>query len=261
MSKAATQNIFKQYLIADTSKEMMYLKKSGILLSVLLVVSFSTMVLSVSGDWFPPKDMKPPEEFDIIMVGTLDLGENITVYPGTSTIQHDWAVNEKWYDRYDVVYLVPQGNGHYDITVWFIVHNPSKKWAYALQEPDADPDPYTMVNRETFEVSWNFPGSYLWPYAAVCPWDSLRINVVGVRIVADVVASGKIAIRQFGNQIRTDINKDGIVDIRDITIVAMHYGESYPEDSFKEWDMVLDDKITFTDIKAIATEFGREIPP
>lgn len=226
----------------------------------LLVLTGIIPVVTADVKWYPP-EMEPPDEFDI--VGTLDVGTlqaNYSVYPGITTLHLVWNITdeETWYTYWYVLNLIPQATGYYNITVWFDVINPFRKWAYGLYIADVDPTPFTMV--ETYEFSWAFPGSYLQPFACACPPRTYYAFIMAFNIIAHVIAAGEFEVHQFGNQLRTDINKDCKVRVDDILAVALAVGETYVEDPIPEEEVLIDMRINYYDVKAVAVEFGRWIP-
>jgi hypothetical protein len=245
-----------------------YVKKSVVLLSVLLVFFFSTISFA-DEEWvmvpgvFDPASV--PKRFDVIVESISSVGgpAEVPIYPWTKTVSVTVNLDEAWYNFSDMVLLIPQQNGHYNVSVYFSVVNPSRQWAYALYMfLVALPEPREMVNQDTYRYFLFFPqNSYLLPYASNCTWNARSENVEQVVITCDVVAGGKIRIFQWGNQLRTDINKDGIVNIKDLYFVAIHYGERYTNSIYYDWNVLLDGAVTIQDVVAVTKEFGRQISP
>lgn len=236
----------------------------------LLLMTHLTAVSIAEDGWeevpgtFDPAQV--PKQFDIVvepLAGSLSASE-VPIYPWTKTVSVTVNLQDIWYSWTDMVSLVPQQNGHYDVMVYFSVVNPSKKWAYALYLlVFALPEPNEMVNMDSYRYRLFFAeNSYLLPLATNCSWNGRSDNVELVHVVCDVIGAGKIKIFQWGNQLRTDVNKDGKVNILDIAIVALHYGERYTNEQWNyDWNILMDPAVTFEDLIAVSIEFGRQIPP
>lgn len=246
------------------------MKKEAVLLLVLLASFFpTTMVLSA--DWkLTPIKVSPsdiPEKFDVTVTsGFGKLVEEEPIYPGRNDIDAHVLVDEQWYspDGWDAAILVPQATGHYEIYVYVYLTNPSNKWAYATYPPLPFPEPPTNWY-DNLDVQVGLPyNSYLFPLAANCTWNG-QDEFVGLTIVfVDVVGTGgRFVIRLFGNQLRTDMNGDNVINILDIAIVATHYGTVYDPGERRDydWNILLDNSVNYWDLRAQQVEFGREIPP
>ena len=198
-----------------------------------------------------------PDEPDIV-VGynpiTLDV-EEVEIDPGYTRIYVEFYTGEDWWWFHYFLDLVPTVIGHYEIDIWLHVHNPSNKWAYTLQEPSLYGIPYDIIDPETAELDCV-------PLKSRCEWDSYCEYNKLIWTTFDIVKEeGYVACEIFGNQLRTDIDNDGEVNIIDIAAVAVHYQEIVIEDTLVPYNIVIDDKIDMYDLNAVAMEFGRQIPP
>jgi len=155
--------------------------------------------------------------------------------------------------------------GHYAVTIHIWVRNPSTKWTYALSPEGASviDNPQGIINLITFKASISVPDNYLFPWT-ICLYNTwpTYYEVERVALVADVSATGTATLTQVGCQLQTDLNGDHKVNIIDISVAARHYGEDYgATKQLYAYNVVVDTKIDIMDLKAIAIEFGRTIPP
>lgn len=191
------------------------------------------------------------------------------IYPSTSSINKYYTLSDTWFATPAIAILAPQATGHYDFYEIIYLTNPSYKWACACSPPNVQASPYTIISNGAFDPLFPSNDYLVNDFDSNLTWSGQNLPVWNVHIIADVVStSGVFNVVMPFNQMRTDITRpngvpDGKVDIRDISLVATHYGTTYTPDQFRNYayNIVLDSMVDYTDITAIAKEFGRTIPP
>jgi len=185
------------------------------------------------------------------------------IYPSTTSVNTYYTLSDTWFGTPIVAILAPQATGHYEFYEYIYITNPSYKWASACLAPYVIPQPYTIVS--SYGYLWGLPSnSYLKPVASNMTWSGQNLFVWRVWVVADVIStSGVFNVNMPFNQMKTDQNGDGKVDMKDIGAVASHYGTTFTPDQPRNyaWNLVLDFAVDWTDINAVVVEFGRTIPP
>jgi len=156
--------------------------------------------------------------------------------------------------------------GSYDIVLDYYVTNPSYKWACAVALPSFSAYPYTSLKGSTIAASYTYPSNdYLASLWSNLTWSAQNLWVWRVEIKFTVVSTPAVIMLYFGfNQMWTDQNGDGIIDMKDIVIVAKHYGTIYQDGDTHindSWNIVHDNVVNIVDIAAVVHESGRTIPP
>lgn len=159
-----------------------------------------------------------------------------------------------------------QNTGSYDIVLDYYVTNPSYKWACAVALPSFSAYPYTSLQGSSITASVTYPSTdyigYQWSNVT---WSAQNLWVWRVEIKFTVVSTPSVIMLYFGfNQMWTDVNSDGKVDIKDVNIVAKNYGTIYQDGDTHindPWNVVHDNVVNLVDIAAVAHEYGRTIPP
>jgi hypothetical protein len=109
------------------------------------------------------------------------------------------------------------------------------------------------------------PNDYLSSLWSNVTWSAQNLWAWTVEIKFTLVSAPSKIILLFGfNQMWTDLNSDGKVNIVDISIIAVHYGTIYQDgDSHinDAWNVVHDNSVNLVDMAAVVNEFGRTIPP
>ena len=83
-----------------------------------------------------------------------------------------------------------------------------------------------------------------------------------VVVIALLVAMSVLAMGEVKAYSPYDLNNDGVVDVRDIEIVAKHFGswEGHPRWN-PQVDFDKDGFITIIDVYIVAVHFGEDCPP
>lgn len=192
----------------------------------------------------PPKISGSPEEVDI--------------WPGVTIIYTELTFAEYKWAFHHYLNATPQEVGWYHLEIWISMENPSKKWRSKATYPTFMVEPFDMIVEETFNSSWA-------PSVVFLQREESLTNAMIIITEFEVVQlGGYIEYWQSGNALITDLNGDKIVDITDIVMVTIHYGEAGlwgPEDPQWMADVQLDFMIDIWDIVHVAIDFGRTIPP
>ncbi len=61
----------------------------------------------------------------------------------------------------------------------------------------------------------------------------------------------------FDILLASDVNADGIVNIRDLVFVALHFGETPSEDQYPNPDVNGDSAVNIDDLTLVASHFGK----
>lgn len=61
----------------------------------------------------------------------------------------------------------------------------------------------------------------------------------------------------FDALLASDVNRDGIVNILDLTFVASHFGETLSEDQYPNPDANVDGTVNILDLTLVANHFGK----
>ncbi len=205
---------------------------------------------------------------DAVQIMPVGVASTYNIYPSTTNLNVYYTLRDTWYDNPLIAVLAPQATGQYAFYVWVFLTNPSYKWACACLPPDVSPTPYSIVSSFGYAQGM-YSTWYLYPTAANLTWSGQNLFVWRLEVVATVTStSGVFNINMPFNQMRTDITgpngvPDGIVDMRDIGLVAVHYGTRYNPDqsTVYAWNIVLDHSVDYTDISAVVFGSGRTIPP
>lgn len=185
------------------------------------------------------------------------------IYPSTTNVNVYYTLSDTWFADPQIAVLAPQATGNYAFTVWVYLTNPSYKWACACFPPDVTPTPYSMVSVFGF-AQGTYSTWYLFPDAANLTWSGQNLFVWRIQVVATVTStSGVFSIDMPFNQMHTDLNNNGKVDLADLVILANHWGTKYTPDQARNyaWNIVMDSAVDYFDLAALSYEYGRTIPP
>lgn len=247
--------------------------------TIILLMFFALMSISIARAFAGPNTVPIIPTVTLIDPSTVPKSDAVTsmpvgvastynIYPSTTSVNTYYTLSDTWFGTPIVAILAPQATGHYDFYEYIYITNPSYKWASACLAPAVVPTPYVIISSGYYV--WGVPSnSYIKPIASNITWSGQNLFVWRVEVIADVVStSGVFNVIMPFNQMRTDITgpngvPDGKVDMRDISLVAAHYGTVYTPDQSRvyAWNIVLDSAVDWTDINAVMVEFGRTISP
>jgi hypothetical protein len=95
-------------------------------------------------------------------------------------------------------------------------------------------------------------------YDSISPYCYFMTEVPGSSIWFSAVGSAYIGMKNIGTLGNTDINKDGVVDIRDISAVGRCFGKTVPP-APSELDFNGDEIIDIRDISTVARNYGKTL--
>lgn len=206
-----------------------------------------------------PEPKETPQGAGIIFTGNISPAQSYQQITYTLQNTHDQS--------YVIANFSIPITGSYDIIFDFFYTNPSYKWACAVQYPIAGVTPYTSVTgnivhnnvspplNDIFADGWS---NLTWSASNGFVWRN-EVTFTVVSVPCNLLIFGK------SNQMWTDQNSDGKIDITDIAIVARHFGTVYQEGDTHlltdSWNVVHDNFVDLSDIVAVVREFGRTIPP
>jgi hypothetical protein len=185
------------------------------------------------------------------------------IYPNTVSVNVYYTLSDTWYDEPFIAVLAPQATGTYAFTVWVHLTNPSHKWACACFPPDVIPTPSNIVSK--FSQLWSSYNTwYLYPDAANLTWSGQNLLVYEIQVSAIVTStSGVFNIAMTFNQMHTDLNNNGRVDLGDLVLLANAWLRKYTPDLARNdpMNIVMDPVVDYFDLAALSYEYGRTIPP
>ena len=96
------------------------------------------------------------------------------------------------------------------------------------------------------------------PNCRVPPYCYYMVEVPGNTVWFSAVGSAYIGMKETGTLGNTDINKDGKVDIKDVSYVSKWFGSLVPP-APENADLNSDGKIDIKDVSAVSRNFGRTL--
>jgi len=206
-----------------------------------------------------PKPQEAPRAVGIVYTGSISSVQSYQQILYTLPNTHDQA--------YIIASFSITNTGSYDIIFDFFFTNPSYKWACAVHYPVGGATPYTSVLGNIVHNSLAPPANDIFGNGySNLTWSAQNAFVWRNELTFTVVSLPcTLVIGGYSNQMWTDQNSDGRINMIDIGTVARYYGTVYQEgDAHKitdSWNVIHDFFVDLSDIAAVVNEFGRTIPP
>jgi hypothetical protein len=148
--------------------------------------------------------------------------------------------------------------GTYTIPTILNITNPSDRWRIWVSGAEVN---VSLANLNYLNTSAT---QYLWsPAAVLVDRGQTLTNAYQVNYTVQVTGA-PITNILFGivyRSVITDVNGDGKVDGKDITLVAGHIGSVYTDGTLTAYDMDMNGIIDLIDVGLVALDFGFAVPP
>ena len=145
--------------------------------------------------------------------------------------------------------------GTYTLENIISLTNPSDRWRNWVSGAELNGST-SYLNVSATEGSW-------YPYAVLVDRQQTLTNVYQINITVQItsVPATNFFVSLIGHSVITDVNGDGKVDIKDVNLVARYVTTPYTDGSLNVYDLNMDQVIDLIDVSLVALDYGFTVPP
>ncbi|MEM3731010.1 MAG: hypothetical protein QW667_08035 [Candidatus Bathyarchaeia archaeon] len=181
------------------------------------------------------------------------------IYPGTSHFYIPLIIVPR--DGKDWVIYYFKGNvkqmGEFTLTFTMSYGNPHNKWHHIIGYIY-----FVLTDPTDLPAGGDVLPCAPWPSAILVPRGYALIDCQNITISFTAVKTGTVYCYFESHCVITDVNGDGVVNILDISAIAIRYGQRvHWEHPNYIYDVDCDTWIDMNDLIFTSSEFGRQIPP